>query len=231
MYRKFRITVVSLVIMTIVVLSSTGTLSYFTDTDGATNEFVVGNASTALTVYGDANGTTELKDMLGEILSESDGKVVDNTEVPLYLSATNDGNISVYQRFRVVIPKALSNIVTLHMPEMNDNCKVETASGHRCSNENYTVTYNDSVDDTEYAEYYIISNAKLALNSTTYKWPTLGMQFGNISSVENFDTLLTCEDDDVNRCTLGIKFYTDAIQTAGFENAVDAFENFRETYN
>ena len=231
MYRKFRITVVSLLAAAVVVLSSTGTLSYFTDTDGTVNEFAVGNASTTLTVYGDENGTVELKDMLDQILDESDGKVVDNTEIPLYLSAINDGNIPVYQRFRVVIPKALSDVVTLDLPEMDDGCKVETVEGRKCKNTNYTVLYSESVESNEYAEYYIISNERLVLGGTTQMWPTLGIKFGDISSVENRDTLLACENNDKNRCTLGIRFYTDSIQTSGFENAMDAFENFTETYN
>ena len=130
MYHKIRITVVSLVAITICLLSSTGTLSYFTDTDAQTNSFTVGNASSALVIYDDIAGGTE------NILDTDDySPLEDPTNVPFYPKATNDGNIPVYQRFRVVIPIALANVVTLNLPTEN-NCKVETAINNTCSNDN-----------------------------------------------------------------------------------------------
>ena len=127
MYHKVRITVVSLVAVAVCMLSSAGTLSYFTDTDAKTNNFVVGNASTELAIYGSEDGETSFADGTSTALAESNGKIVSGSQVPFYLRATNDGNIPVYQRFRVVIPAALAGVVTLNLPNMN-SCAVETES-------------------------------------------------------------------------------------------------------
>ena len=227
MYHKIRITVVSLVVMVICVLSSAGTLSYFTDTDSATNDFVVGNASTELKIYGDSAGENEF-DASGYTLT-------DNLNIPFYPQATNDGNIPVYQRFRVVIPIALAGKITLALPTMNDNCVVETVANHTCSNANYTVKYNPSVvveNEPTYAEYYIIGNSELAVNGKTSKWPMEGIKIGNIYSVNDYDSLLTCAvgDNSGNNCTLGIRTYSDVIQATGFMDALDAFTGVGETY-
>lgn len=229
MYHKFRIIVVSLVVVMMCVLSSTGTLSYFMDSDGATNSFTIGNASTVLAVYGDVAG--ENKQLFN---TESLSPIEDGSDVAYYLQATNDGNIPVYQRFRVVLPKALDGVVTLNLPTMNEGCVVETVAGHTCENADYTVIYDDSVivdSTTEYAEYYIISKNPLAVNGMTREWPMLGIHFGDITGVQNYESLLECSDGSGNNCALGIKAYSDVIQTTGFTNAVNAFANFTETYN
>ena len=236
MYHKVRITVVSLIVMVVAVLSSTSTLSYFTDTDSTTNSFVVGNASTVLAIYGDSAGENAF-DASEYILT--DGSVYkDNaslSQIPFYPQATNDGNIPVYQRFRVVIPIALAGEITLALPTMSDNCVVETTTDHICSNADYTVIYNPSVpvaDTPTYAEYYIVSNSPLAVNGTTAEWPIAGIKIGNISGVNGYDSLLTCAEGDnsKNNCTLGIRTYSDAIQTAGFVDALKAFASAGETY-
>ena len=228
MYRKIRITVVSLVAVMACVFSSTGTLSYFTDSDGTINNFTVGNASTVLAIYDDVSDANNKR-----ALDASRYTVTDNLDVPIYLQATNDGNIPVYQRFRVVIPKVLAGVVTLNLPAMTDSCVVETVAQHTCSNADYTVIYDEAVEATEYAEYYVVSNSALAVNDVTKEWPTLGIHFGELTSVDNYQSLLTCGNDNSgNNCALGIRVYSDAIQTNGFVNgAVDAFTGFAETYN
>ena len=225
MYHKIRITVVSLVVVAITVLSSTATLSYFTDTDGATNNFVVGNASTKLVIYNNAAGGEN------NLFEASDYTLTDKLSIPLYLQAENNGNIPVYQRFRVVIPITLAGVVTLNLPEMDDNCTIVTTSENTCSNDDYTVTYKPtvSVDNApEYAEYYIVSNSVLAKDDKTVKWPTTGLYIDGLSDANK--ALFTCEAGD-NSCVLGIGIYSDAIQTTGFTNgAVSAFADFPETY-
>ena len=236
MYHKVRITVVSLVVMAICVLSSTDTLSYFTDTDFATNDFIVGNASIELTIYGDSDGEDPFD--AGEYTLVDGGVYKNNvvlSQIPYYPQATNDGNIPIYQRFRVVIPIALAGKITLALPTMNDNCIVETAANHTCNNADYTVIYNPSVaveDEPAYAEYYIISNSKLVVNGKTSEWPMEGIKIGNITSVDGYQSLLTCPDgnNSGNNCMLGIRIYTDVIQTAGFTDAFDAFAGVGETY-
>ena len=226
MYHKIRITVVSLVVMAMCVLSSVGTLSYFTDTDAATNNFVVGNASTKLAIYDDVTG-----DEYREI-DVSRYTLVQNLQIPFYLQATNDGNIPVYQRFRVVIPKALSSVVTLDLPTMNDNCAINTGAESICRNDNYIVKYKPSVmdGDNEYAEYYIMSVNPLAKDSKTVEWPTVKLAIGDITS--EMEGLFVCpeSDDSGNNCTLGISAYSDAIQTTGFNSVTEAFDSLRETY-
>lgn len=240
MYHKVRITVVSLVVVAIVLISSVGTLSYFTDTDSSTNDFAVGNAKTTLTIYdeiSDANNKHELV--------ANDYTVVDNhvikcascavneqlDSLPFYLQATNDGNIPVYQRFRIVIPIALANVVSLDLPDTYNGCEVEKVANHTCSNADYTITYDSSVDvegAPTYAEYYIVSNGKLAVNAKTNGWPIEGIKFGVISS-DLDEALFTCANDSSN-CAVGVKAYSDTIQTAGFQTAAEAFTNVRGTY-
>ena len=222
MYHKVRITVVSLVITLVCVLSSTGTLSYFTDTDAKTNSFVVGNASTVLAIYDDVSGQEK------HILDVNDySPLEDDTQVGFYLQATNDGNIPVYQRFRVVVPAALASVVTLNLPNMN-SCVVETESEHRCDNDDYIVKYESSTNNGEFAEYYIMSKNAIPVEGNTVEWPTEKMTFGNISEVD--DSVYTCGEDE-NDCAFGISVYSDAVQTTGFTNVEDAFVNTGETYN
>lgn len=219
MYHKIRITVVSLAVMAICALSSSATLSYFTDTDASSNSFTIGNASTALAIYDDEAGGS------GHVFDASNYVLTDNLDIPFYLQATNDGNIPVYQRFRVVIPKALASVVTLSVPI--DGCTIVSTVESTCSNANYTITYKPSVNDI-YAEYYIISNSAIDVNESTEEWPTTEIKIGNISGVDN--SLFACANNN-NDCVLGISAYSDVIQTTGFTNAIDAFANFTETYN
>ena len=205
MYHKIRITVVSLIVIAICVLSSGATLSYFTDSVATTNNFTVGNASTSLAIYNDVAGGSEY------LFDADDYDLIDNLDIPYYLQATNDGNIPVYQRFRVVIPKDLASVVTLNTS----------------TNSNYTVTYDPSVNDT-YAEYYIVSNTALAVGNTTAEWPTISIHIGDISGVDN--SLFTCANSNANNCVLGISVYSDAIQVAGFTSAAQALANLAETY-
>ena len=226
MYYKIRITVVSLVLITICVLSSAGTLSFFTDSVSTQNDFTIGNASTELVLYEDTNGT--LFDTM-DLDPLTDGM----QDIPYYLQATNDGNILVYQRFRVVIPIELANVLTLKM----DNCTLVVDNTDtdvsRCENANYSVVYNKSVDvenTPTYAEYYIFSKSELGVDAKTSEWPTAAIAVGNISDVENFDQIATCEDNDANKCSFGVRAYSDVIQTTGFTSAIQAFENLTETY-
>ena len=222
MYQKIRITVVSLVVMSVCILSSVMTLSYFTDTDTSSNEFTVGNASTSLAVYDDISGETK------RVFDAANYSPLVDRDIPFYLQATNDGNIPVYQRFRVVIPIALAEYVKLNLPT---NCEVETATNYICASNDYTITYNPSVSVEEtptYAEYYIVSNRELAVDAKTIEWPTEKLVFTGISDAEK--SLFTCTNNDNNNCVLGLNIYSDAIQTTGFANANEAFTNLAETY-
>lgn len=228
MYYKIRITVVSLVVIVVCVLSSAGTLSYFTDSDSKQNDFTVGNASTKLSIYKNTDGAPF---DVADLDPLTDGM----QDIPYYLQAINDGNISVYQRFRVVIPIELANVLTLKI----DNCTLVVDNTDtdvsRCENANYSIIYNKSVDvenTPTYAEYYIVSKNKLGVGVKTSEWPTAAIVVGNISNVENFDQIATCEDNDANKCSFGVRAYSDVIQTTGFTNgAIQAFENYTETYN
>ena len=222
MYRKIRITVMSLVVMSIVMLSSVGTLSYFTDTDEATNNFLVGNAATELKIYSDDAGENEFV-VPAEALE-------DGTEIAFYPQATNTGNIPVFQRFRVVIPIGLEDVVTPKLPT-DDSCAVKTTETHTCSNSDYTIIYKpyDSEANTP-AEYDIVSNNILALGSKTSRWPMTGIKFGDISSIDS--EVYTCANGDRNNCMFGVNIYSDVMQTTGSINgAISAFENFTVTNN
>lgn len=221
MYHKIRITVVSLAVMMICMLSTNATLSYFTDNDVKTNDFVVGNASTSLTIYDDITGDKH------EFDANTLPPLEDNQDIPFYLQATNEGNIPVYHRFRVVIPKALADVITLELPDMDDSCHITTTSENSCSNTDYTVTFKPSVDNT-YAEYYITNNQVLAVGQSTSEWPTMGIHIDGLS--ETNKALFTCANNDNNNCVLGINAYSDVVQTTGFMNATAAFESLAETY-
>lgn len=243
MYYKIRITVASLVVMAVCLLTSVGTLSYFTDTTSMVNTFTVGSVATQLAMYSDDSGTTPFDiNGVGPLTSNlSTG----DSDVNLFMQATNTGNVPVYQRFRVVIPKALANMVTLKLPPMTDECKIDTTFENapegtpeeslesECSNENYTVKYKPAVivdNEAKYAEYYITSKAVLDVNAVTAKWPALGFSFNGVSEANK--DMFVCENNDSNKCVLGISIYSDAIQTVGFANdAVNAFADLAETYD
>ena len=94
----------------------------------------------------------------------------------------------------------------------------------------YTITYKSSVsveDTPTYAEYYIVSNDELEVDGKTKEWPINGIKFGDISSLD--ESLFTCDNND-SSCVVGVKAYSDAIQTAGFQTAAGAFAGVGETY-
>ncbi|MBR0488532.1 hypothetical protein IJJ39_02575 [Candidatus Saccharibacteria bacterium] len=217
MYHKVRAIVASLVIITICILSSSGTLSYFTDTDSMTSNFIVGNASTSLAVYDDVTGDEY------HLLDVSNYEpLVENTEVPFILESTNDGNIPVYHRFRVVIPSALASVTTIVFSDM-DACVVEdSTTDHTCSNDNYVVSYTPPTDTSD-AEYSIVSKHAISVGESVSKWgwPTEKIVFGDLAGIDT--SVYTCEQDDANNCTFGIGIYSDSIQTTGFADAEAAF--------
>ena len=226
MYYKIRITVVSLALIVLCMLSSVGTLSYFTDSVSIQNDFAIGNASTELAIYKDTNSTPFDTANLSPL---TDGM----QDVAYYLQATNNGNIPVYQRFRVVVPIELADVLTLKMDDCTLVVDEDDADISRCDNANYSVTYNKSVDvdnSPTYAEYYILSKNILGVGEKTSEWPTTAIAVGKISSVEDFRQIATCKNDNANKCSFGVRAYSDAIQTTGFANAIQAFENLAETY-
>ena len=207
MYHKIRITVAAIVVMALCMLSSTMTLSYFTDSKSATNEFTVGNASASFVIYDNISGEAK------HVFDVADYSPLIDGNIPFYLQATNNGNIPVYQRFRIVIPKALASIITLDLPDSED----------------YTVTYEPSVNDT-YAEYYILNTAPLAVDATTNEWPE-GAKITISGLNDTNKSLFTCsENGNNNDCVFGIDVYSDVVQVAGFANAATAFAGFTETY-
>lgn len=221
MYHKVRITVASLAIILTCVLGSSGTLSYFTDTDVKTNSFVVGHASTELVIYDDvADGEKRVFDADNYLPLE------DGARVPFYLQASNNGNIPVYQRFRVVIPTVLVGAVMLNLPNMN-SCVVEVSAEHKCANSDYIVKYEDSVNNGEYAEYYIMSKHAVGVNDKTAEWPTEELVFGNVPEANS--SVYVCNENE-NNCTFGISIYSDVVQTTGFTDVEDAFASLGETY-
>lgn len=226
MYRKIRIVVVSLVVAMICVVGSSMTLAYFTDTDSTTNNFVIGNASTKLMIYDDVSGSAyhelNVADYSPLVGIEENGTVRD---IKFYLQAQNDGNIPVYQRFRIAIPKNLAGLVTVSLGD-GGSCDAVVATS--CNYDGYTASYKSSVHNNEYAEYYITRTIALDVNAKTSEWPTTNLRITGISEANK--SSFECSGDN-NNCVLGIKVYSDAIQTAGFANAAQAFENFAETYN
>lgn len=227
MYRKIRITAVAMVLAVICIASSSGTLSYFTDTDDTESNFVVGRVASKLSIYKDTNGTE---------FSEAD---YDNSNplragmlIPYYLQAENIGNIDAYQRFRIVIPIALKDVVSVKLDGELASCNVKTATNNTCENSVFKVTYDPSVEventATYHAEYYIESKNILAKDATTAEWPTSALYIEENTETADLSKL-TCGESS-NNCTLGIKVYSDTIQTYGFNDASGAFANFKENY-
>ncbi|MBR2586952.1 SipW-dependent-type signal peptide-containing protein [Candidatus Saccharibacteria bacterium] len=195
MFQKVRITIGSIAVIALCLLSSTFTLSYFTDTVDSVNSFKIGNAASTLSIFKDDTGET--------LFDASEYTLTPNMDdIPFYLEATNTGNIPVYQRFRIVIPTALADYITLNLPTTTDN---------------YTVT------TPQPGTYYIVSNNVLPVDGKTERWPTLSIRVGDISEVD--PSAYICQETSANDCVLGINVHSDVIQTTGFENADDAFAN------
>ena len=219
MYSRVKIAVMSLVVIAACMISSSGTLSYFMDSKGVVNNFTVGNATTTLAVYDDISGDRRL------LSAANYAPIEDGGTIPFYPQAQNTGNIPVYQRFRIVIPIALRDVVTLNLT--GDSCEVASASS--CDDAKFTVIYNPSVmvNNVEtYAEYYIVSNQVLSVGETTAEWPMTGVVFSNLEQGSSL-----CPSNS-NNCIFGVGIYSDVMQTTGFAaGAVNAFESFTETYN
>ncbi|MBR2709999.1 hypothetical protein IKE72_02890 [Candidatus Saccharibacteria bacterium] len=214
MHGKLKIMLASLAAIAMSIVGSSMTIAYFTDTDGGVNNFVVGHASTALTIYDDG----------GELNPASYEPLEDTQHITFRMKAVNDGNIKVYQRFRLVLPVALADAVTLNLEGMN-GCDVRTATSNTCENDNFIANYNPSVNGR--AEYYIMSKSILEKNAATTEWPTASLDIANLSAVDQ--SQLVCENG-ANSCVLGVGAYSDAIQTTGFNSVTEAFQNFTETY-
>ncbi|MBR2725768.1 SipW-dependent-type signal peptide-containing protein [Candidatus Saccharibacteria bacterium] len=224
MYRKIRITAIAMVLAVICIASSSGTLSYFTDTDDAENNFVVGRVASSVSVYKDTNKTA---------FSEADyggnNPLVPKKEIDYFVEAENTGNIEAYQRFRIVIPITLKDVISLKLYGNLSSCDVKV--NDVCENEDYKVTYDDSVEVESvptYAEYYIESKNILAKDGKTANWPTSALYIEE--NAENIDLSELACGESSNNCTLGVKVYSDTIQTYGFDNVSSAFVNFTETY-
>lgn len=226
MYSKLRITLASLSLILLSTLTSTATVAYFTDTDTTTSTFVLGHASTALSVYDDVSLAT-----YHPFSADAYEPLTQGQEIPLYLSAENGGNIPVYQRFRLVLPANLASALTLNLP----GCSLAPTSGDStectCTTEHYTVIYRPSVNvanASTYAIYYIYSNLPIAPGAATPEWPTTQIVVGNLDNIDPTD--FTCANNDPNACTFGLSYYSDVIQTTGFSDPISAFQNFTETY-
>ena len=191
MFQKVRITIGAIAIIALCLLSSTFTLSYFTDTVDSVNNFKIGNAASTLSIF---------KDNTGETLFDANEYTLtpNMDDIPFYLEATNTGNIPVYQRFRVVIPTALADHITLNLPETDK----------------YTSTKDSGT-------YYIVSSSVLPVEGKTEHWPTLSISVGDISGIDT--SQYACQENNNNDCILGIHVYSDVIQTTGFDSAAAAF--------
>lgn len=228
MYRKIRITAIAIVLAVICIASSSGTLSYFTDTDYTENSFAVGRVASELSIY---------KDTSGAEFDEADYSINNNPlqanmPIPYYLQAENTGNIDAYQRFRIVIPITLKDVVSVKLGGDLATCDARTTTNNTCEGTLYKVKYNPSVEvDSEptYAEYYIESKNILAKDGKTEEWPTSALYIEASATDEDIPQLACGESS--NNCTLGVKVYSDTIQTYGFNDVSAAFSNFNETYN
>lgn len=226
MYKKIRITAIAIVLAVICIASSSGTLSYFTDTDNTENNFVVGRVASELSVYKDTEGT-EFDE------TEYEGHPLEaGNQIPYYLQAENTGNIDAYQRFRIVIPIGLKDAISVKLGGDLAECNAKTATNNICEGSLYKVRYSASVevdDEPTYAEYYIESKNILAKETKTEEWPTTALYIEAGASSEDLSQLACGESG--NNCTLGVKVYSDTIQTYGFSDVSAAFVNFAETYN
>ncbi|MBR2710004.1 SipW-dependent-type signal peptide-containing protein [Candidatus Saccharibacteria bacterium] len=226
MYKKIRIATAAGALAVICIASSSGTLSYFTDTVETSNSFAVGRVASELHIYKDTLGSTFMNSDYDEEHPIEAGK-----PIPYYLEAENTGNIDAYQRFRIAVPINVASVINLKFAGDLTDCDVKTAEDNTCDGELYKVTYDDSVnveDTPTYAEYYIESKTILAKDGKTEPWPTTAIVIENGATNEDLSKL-TCGVAS-NNCTLGIKVYSDTIQTYGFKNVGAAFADFKETY-
>ena len=212
------------VLAVICIASSSGTLSYFTDTVETSNSFAVGRVASELHIYKDTLGSTFMN-------SDYDGEhpIEAGQPIPYYLEAENTGNIDAYQRFRIVIPITFKDVISLKLYGNLSSCDVKVSDV--CENEDYKVTYDDSVEVESvptYAEYYIESKNILAKDGKTANWPTSALYIEE--NTENIDLSELACGESSNNCTLGVKVYSDTIQTYGFDDVSSAFVNFTETY-
>ncbi len=224
MYNKIRIATAAGALAVICIASSSGTLSYFTDTAESSNSFAVGRVASELHIYKDTLGSTFMNSDYGEGHPITAGE-----SIPYYLQAENTGNIDAYQRFRIVVPISVASAIDLKFAGDIADCNAKTAENNTCDGELYKVTYDDSVnveDTPTYAEYYIESKNFLAKGGTTEPWPTTAIVIEN--TTEDLSSL-SCGEAS-NNCTLGIKVYSDTIQAYGFNDVGAAFADFKETY-
>ena len=226
MYSKLRVTLASLSLILLSTLTSTTTVAYFTDSDSTSSTFILGRADTVISAYDDVSSVPYTP-----FSADTYGPLVQDQEIPLYLSAENNGNIPVYQRFRLVLPITLASALTFNLPGCTLTPLAESPTDSTCTTESYTVIYHPSVNIENlptYAIYYIYSNQPIAPGAATPEWPTTKIIVGNLDNVNPAD--FTCANNNLNSCAFGLSYYSDVIQTTGFSDPISAFQNFAETY-
>lgn len=254
---KKRIVTIALVVA-LVAIAAVGTLAYFTDTDDATNTFVVGNVSIDLIEEerdgkgGKQNFTQDkrLYPIVGSAQGEKDdlGMPIAKNYVDKMVTIQNTGSEKAYIRAYFAIPSALDdgyetfnagmNVLHFNFGNKVENGVVTSTEGvewiwtHGSKWNYFETTLSDGIKyNVYYADYYQAVDAGATteqLVQGVYLDKTFDIKDGKCYAFGKEVTL----DDGWDWKRVSCPVFAVACQAEGFDNAADAINAaFGANYN
>ena len=208
------------------VAGSTVTLSYFTDTSEATNNFTVGNVDVTLFRWHDdvpyesydKTSANRLNTVYDEWLGRSENILQANKKITLKPYITNHSNIDVYVRMKMYIPAELYHGDYVRFDQADG---IVSISAENQDNTEWLRASTDvAIDEKIYREVTFYRKEPLAPNKKTSIPPISSIWL--TSKVIGEDIDLSGFADENGKLT--VKMTADAVQSYGFDTAVKAFQ-------
>ncbi|MCR5572543.1 MAG: SipW-dependent-type signal peptide-containing protein [Candidatus Saccharibacteria bacterium] len=222
---KQKVLTVAFAVIMLGVTGSVTTLSYFTDTSEATNNFTVGNVDvqffrwySPIARFYNAEEAPGVNQRYDDWLGAKSNMLIGGKSINLYPYISNTGNIDVYVRLRMYIPSELYNndYVTFDQAE-----GIVSISAENQDNTEWLRASKDvDIDGKAYREVTYYRKEPLAPKHQSSVAPISSM--GLSKKVIGEDVDLGGFVDENGK--LAVKMAADAVQSYGFDTAVKAFQ-------
>lgn len=237
---KIKILVLSLVVATLSIVSSVGTLAYLKDEQYSTATFTTGQVkvrnrtasipretttsdaqySTVTTVATDAEIISSAESYSDGYFREHCTEMLTNDTCNKYTYVENTGTVDAYVRVRVLVPKSL----------ISGESPTITLNKNTASTEYTTVSYGDTpceVGSSEMCEKYIFTRNQILHSGELTTNPVIeSITYNAIASTQTEGVNEEATSQTLDLTNSPIKVYTEAIQAQGFATANLAFANF-----
>ena len=221
---KRKVLAIALAIICLGVAGSTATLSYFTDTSEVTNNFTIGTTDiqffrwySPIARFYNSEEAPGVNERYENWLGASSNMLVGGKSVPLYPYVSNTGNIDVYVRMRMYIPRGLyDKYVTFDQAD-----GIVSISAENQENTEWLRASKDvEIDGKAYREVTYYRKDPLAPRKQTSVAPITSIGLSRDVIGEDIDLSGFVDENG----KLVVKMGADAVQAHGFESAVKAFQ-------